>query len=417
MLKILLVDDSATDRRLIEGLLNKCLHFSVATAADGAIALQEMKTNAPDVVVTDLQMPNIDGLQLVETVRSLYPLIPVILITAEGSEEIASRALQRGAAGYVPKPRCSELLCETIDHVVAIARTESSFEQLIDRATLSQFEFSFENDFALIAPLLELVQRMAMGMGVCDETSSVQISLAIEHAVLNAIYHGNLQIGNAMNGDRTLMEERLKTAPYKNRRVHISVMITPQEAKIVVRDEGPGFDVKELSANERKSALLGERGRGLCLMWAFMDTVVFTNHGNTVTMVKHRVVPQPPVQSVQSQKSPKLPAIMGLLHPVGGGKAISLDKARMIAGRDPNCDIFIKSSSISHHHCLLYTHQGWWYVRNLKSTNGIKINHVAFNQHLLRPGNVLSIGKYDFKIDYEPIALGAEGIDPPPDPF
>ena len=115
MFKILLVDDSATDRRLIEGLLKKCLHFEVETAEDGLVALEKIKVKAPDLVVTDMQMPNMDGMQLVERIRRLYPLIPVILITASGSEELASRALQRGAAGYVPKSRCDELLQETID--------------------------------------------------------------------------------------------------------------------------------------------------------------------------------------------------------------------------------------------------------------------------------------------------------------
>ena len=122
MFKILLVDDSATDRRLIEGLLKKSLHFEVDTAADGLKALESLKAKVPDVVVTDMQMPNMDGMQLVENVRKLYPLVPVVLITAAGSEELASEALKRGAAGYVPKARCGELLNETLDHVLELTR-------------------------------------------------------------------------------------------------------------------------------------------------------------------------------------------------------------------------------------------------------------------------------------------------------
>ena len=292
MLNILVVDDSATDRRLFEGLLSKCLHFKVTTAEDGAVALKKMQVELPDVVVTDLLMPNMDGLQLVETVRSLHPLVPVILITGEGSEEIASKALQRGAAGYVPKSKCSELLRDTIQHVVEISRTESSFERLIDSATLSQFEFSFENDFALIAPLLELSQRMTVGMGVCDETSGVQVSHALEHAVLNAIYHGNLEIGDPMNGNRTLMDQRLSQSPYRDRRVYISITITPYEAKFVVRDDGKGFNAHVNTADGRKSALTGETGRGLFLMSTLMDSVEFDEKGSTVTMIKRRVSPE-----------------------------------------------------------------------------------------------------------------------------
>ncbi len=420
MFHILLVDDSATDRLLIEGLLKKCLHFDVVTAADGLIALEKIKAKAPDLVVTDMQMPNMDGMQLVEKIRSLYPLIPVVLITAAGSEELASQALQRGAAGYVPKSRCEELLQDTLNHVIELTRTESSFERIIECATLTHFEFAFENDFALIAPLIELAQRMTIGLGICDEPAAIQVGVALEHAVLNAIYHGNLEIGGPLNGDRTLMDERLTKSPYKNRRVHIEIRVTREEARFKVRDEGPGFEYKELTDTGRKTALLGEGGRGLFLMWAFMDSVSFDPTGNVVVMTKRRVAKEAEVKTDVAKAKPdqpKTPTVVGILKPRDGGSPILLKKPKMTAGRDPSCDIVIRSSSISLHHCLLYTFEGWWYVRDLKSTNGIRVNHVSFREHLLRPGSLLSIGKYEYTIDYEPTAMGAFGIDPPADPF
>jgi CheY-like chemotaxis protein len=421
MFNILLVDDSSTDRKLIEGLLKKCLHFDVQTASDGLNALEKIQEKAPDIIVTDMQMPNMDGMQLVEKTRSLYPLIPVVLITAAGSEELASKALQKGAAGYVPKARCEELLQDTINHVIELTRTESSFERIIECATVTQFDFSFENDFALIAPLLELVQRMTVGLGICDEPAAVQVGVALEHAIMNAIYHGNLEIGGSTNGDRALMDQRLTQSPYKDRRVFIEVRVTRDQARFVVRDQGPGFKFQELTSIRRKTALLGEGGRGLFLMWAFMDSVTYDATGNTVTLVKRRVQLEADgkagIQSKDTSPTPKLPAVQGILKPRDGGAAIELTKPKMTVGRDPSCDIVIRSSSISLHHCLLYIFEGWWFVRDLKSTNGIRINHVPFQEHLLRPGSHLSIGKYEFLIEYEPTALGGVGIDPPADPF
>ncbi len=420
MFNILLVDDSATDRRLFEGILKKRLHFAVETAIDGIDALEKIAAKAPDLIVTDMQMPNMDGMQLVEKVRSRYPFIPVILITAAGSEELAAVALQRGAAGYVPKSRCEELLHDTLSHVIELARTESSFEQIIECATLTQFEFSFENDFALIAPLIELAQRMTIGLGICDETAAIQVGVALEHALTNAIYHGNLEIGSPQNGDRSLMDRRLKEYPYKDRRVHVEIRITRDEARFVVRDEGPGFAGQELKAENRKSALLGESGRGMFLMWAFMDNVSYDPTGNCVVMIKRRAAP-PPVEKDDSVKmeheSPKLPRVLGSLKPVDGGPAIELTKPKMTVGRDASCDIVLRSSSISSRHCLLYTFEGWWYIRDLNSTNGTKVNHVGFREHLLRPGVNLSIGKFDYEVVYDPMTLGAVGIDPPADPF
>ncbi len=423
MFKILLVDDSATDRRLIEGLLKKSLHFEVETASDGLVALEKIQMKAPDVVVTDMQMPNMDGMELVEKVRLLYPLVPVVLITAAGSEELASQALQRGAAGYVPKARCDELLNETLDHVLELTRTESSFERILECATLTQFAFAFANDFALIAPLIELAQRMSLGLGICDEPAAVQVGVALEHAILNAIYHGNLEIGGPLNGDRAMMDQRLTQAPYKDRRVHIEIRVTSEEARFMVRDEGPGFKYQELTATGRKTALLGEGGRGLFLMWAFMDSVSFDPTGNSVVMVKRRVtqvtqLPEAKIDKAKSEpKKSKLPEVLGTLRPRDGSLPIELRKPKVTAGRDPSCDIVIRSSSISLHHCLLYVFEGWWYVRDLKSTNGVKINQVSFREHLLRPGVQLSIGKFDYTIEYEPTVLGAFGMDPPADPF
>ena len=216
------------------------------------------------------------------------------------------------------------------------------------------------------------------------------------------------------------MDQRMTQAPYKDRRVQIAIRVTSEEAKFEVRDEGPGFQYKELTATGRKTALLGEGGRGLFLMCAFMDSVTFEAKGNAVVMIKNRVEQEPLVElsAVKAEpKKPKLPDVLGTLRPRDGSLPIELRKPKMTVGRDPNSDIVIRSSSISLHHCLLYTFEGWWYIRDLKSTNGVKINHVSFREHLLRPGVHLSIGKYDYIIDYEPIALGAFGIDPPADPF
>ena len=422
MFNILLVDDSTTDLRLIAGILKKSQQFNVETAEDGLAALEKIKVAAPDLVVTDMQMPNMDGMQLVERIRRLYPFIPVILITASGSEELASRALKRGAAGYVPKSRCEDLLPVTIDHVLDIARAESSFGRIIECATLSQFEFVLESDFALIPPLVELTQRMTIGLGICDEPGAVQLGVALEHAIVNAILRGNLEIAGQFSGDGTLMDSRLKQSPYKDRRVYVEIRVTRDEAQFKVRDEGPGFKYQEPTAVGRKTALLGEGGRGLFLMWAFMDSVSFNPIGNTITMVKRRVLSEMEMEtdfelSEVGEEQPTLPAVLGTLVPCDGSPLIELKKTKMMAGSDPSCDIVIQSPSISMHHCLLYIFEGWWYVQDLKSADGIQVDHVSVREHLLRPGANLSIGKLEYTIDYETMALMANDIDPPADPF
>ena len=93
---ILVVDDSPTQVRQIQMVLEND-GFTVQTAHDGQEAMQCIEADQPLLVVTDLQMPNMSGLELVAAVRNHSPSLPVILTTSQGSESIAAQALQEGA--------------------------------------------------------------------------------------------------------------------------------------------------------------------------------------------------------------------------------------------------------------------------------------------------------------------------------
>src|SRR5687767_9244295 len=103
MKKILVVDDSPVDQTLVGRLLQKCEGLEPIYADNGREALAAIEREEPDLVLTDLQMPEMDGLALVKAIRKQHSSVPVILMTAFGSEDIAMEALHRGAANYVPK--------------------------------------------------------------------------------------------------------------------------------------------------------------------------------------------------------------------------------------------------------------------------------------------------------------------------
>lgn len=107
--------------------------------------------------------------------------------------------------------------------------------------------------------------------------------------------------------------------------------------------------------------------------------------------------------------------MLGELIPCGGGDPIPLLKKDMLIGRRSSCDISLRFPNISSHHCQLELVNGYWSVRDLGSTNGIKVNGVRVDQKWLMPGDVLSVAKHRFEIMYEPANDG-----PPPeerDPF
>jgi CheY-like chemotaxis protein len=298
MPKVLVVDDSKVDRRLVCEFLRTQSQWTVEDAANGVEALARMKDSVPDLMVTDLNMPIMDGLELVTAMREHHPDVPVILITAYGSETLASEALRRGASSYVPKSQLADRLLATMEEVLSLARADRTYEELINCLTRTEFTFFLENDTALIDPMVDLVQQMVAGMEVADFTGRLRIGVALKEALLNALFHGSLEISaDEMQQvqdrlldekEASLVEQRRSEPPYRDRKVFVDVQITEEEARFVVRDEGPGFDVKAVPDPSSPGALEAEQGRGLSLMRTFMDEVVFNDAGNEVTMVKRR---------------------------------------------------------------------------------------------------------------------------------
>ena len=104
-LTILAVDDSRTIREMLGHTLRQA-GYTVILAEDGVHGLEVLETERPDVIVTDINMPIMDGLKLVKRVRSdpVNKDTPIVIITTEGSQEDRQRALQLGANAYITKP-------------------------------------------------------------------------------------------------------------------------------------------------------------------------------------------------------------------------------------------------------------------------------------------------------------------------
>jgi CheY-like chemotaxis protein len=298
MATVLVVDDSAVDRRYVGGILGRDGKFQVDFAEDGAEALAKMRKSAPDVIVTDLQMPNRNGLELVAAVRMHHPNVPIILMTGHGSEDLAVEALHRGAASYVPKPQLGERLLESVEEAIAMARADRTYDRLIACLKECDFDFQLENDPGLIDPLVDLVQQMVAGMGLTDATGRFRVGAGLKEALLNAMYRGNLQISFRESQDtrvsllegkgEDLVSQRRRQSPYNGRKVIVSIVMDSEQASFIVRDEGPGFDPSSVPAAGQPGSLDPQSGRGLVLMRAFFDEVTFNGTGNEVTLIKRR---------------------------------------------------------------------------------------------------------------------------------
>lgn len=115
-IKFLIVDDFSTMRRIVRNLLKELGYVNADEAEDGAVALQKLKGGDFQFVITDWNMPNMDGLQLLQAIRAeaSLKLLPVLMITAEAKKENIIAAAQSGASGYIVKPFTAATLNEKL---------------------------------------------------------------------------------------------------------------------------------------------------------------------------------------------------------------------------------------------------------------------------------------------------------------
>ena len=115
-IKFLVVVDFSTMRRIVRNLLKELGFTTVDEAEDGAVAWQKIQSTAYDFIITDWNMPNMDGLTLLQTIRgdANYKTLPVLMITAEAKKENIIAAAQAGATGYIVKPFTAATLNEKL---------------------------------------------------------------------------------------------------------------------------------------------------------------------------------------------------------------------------------------------------------------------------------------------------------------
>lgn len=121
-LSALIVEDSPTMRQLLVFALSRVRGLSVAEADDGLDALKKLSQMAFDIIITDINMPIMDGLKLVKRLRSdeRYKDIPVVIITTEGGEEDRKRALALGANAYITKPIRAPQVIQTVRQLLNV---------------------------------------------------------------------------------------------------------------------------------------------------------------------------------------------------------------------------------------------------------------------------------------------------------
>ena len=121
-MKILIVDDFATMRRILKNILKQLGFSNITEADDGTVALEELKNNAFDIVISDWNMPKMSGLDLLKAVRAGeagdgHAKVPFLMVTAEAQKQNVIEAVQAGVSNYVVKPFTAEAISDKLKRI------------------------------------------------------------------------------------------------------------------------------------------------------------------------------------------------------------------------------------------------------------------------------------------------------------
>lgn len=292
MVRILIVDDFEPQRKLVRHLLERA-GYTCDLACDGRDALDAIGRQMPDAIVTDMQMPNMDGFELLEEIKSRGHRMPVILMTAAGDDQLAVKALRAGAASYVAKRVIRDVLVSTVEEVLGSVQQAGEVQRWRARVQQLSIAAALDNDESLIPALVNDVKDMNRRVGLLDERRELQVCIALREALVNAIQHGNLEVSSELRQEderifHAELDRRRPLEPYTRRKVYFSGLIGRNSARFVIRDEGPGFDPSKLPDPLDPENLERIGGRGMMLIQSFFDLVSFNSVGNEITLVKFR---------------------------------------------------------------------------------------------------------------------------------
>ena len=189
-------------------------------------------------------------------------------------------------------PRQIRKLMTNPDGIADLLQAQRSKQRVLASLVETRSRFLLRNDPHLVPALVQHIEEELRAFNYGDETGVFQLSMAITEATINAMEHGNLELSSALREDSEayakLRKERGQIAPYSERRVSLIADFSPDAVSITVSDEGQGFDPSSIPDPTDPENLMRENGRGLMLIYSFMDEVHHNAQGNEITMVKHR---------------------------------------------------------------------------------------------------------------------------------
>ncbi|MBZ5634530.1 MAG: response regulator [Acidobacteriia bacterium] len=273
--RILIVDDDPD----VHGLLRATLDAPdrhIESAYDGSAGLQLVESTPYDLVLTDLNMPGLDGMTLLERIREVQPETPVVVMTVANTPENIVRAIRERAFSYFSKPFTVNAVTEMVERALSGSGAEDDIQVLSARPQWLGLRLRCKIETA--SRIVQFIRELGMDLTPAEQE---QVTTAFREILLNAIEHG--------------------AGSDPGKRVTITYVRTKRAALYYVRDPGKGFSFEQLThaavSNPADSPvehvevreMLGMRpgGFGIMMTRELVDELIYNEQGNEVLLIKY----------------------------------------------------------------------------------------------------------------------------------
>lgn len=264
-------------------------------APDGITGLEYALNNKYDIIITDLIIPGLSGLDLVKEVHKYKPGQVMLVVSGSGMVDTAMSAIREGAVDFIKKPIDFGNLRSTVYRITSGLREENLEHKMYGSLSAQHAEYELiAQDFFTGTPALPILADLVRA-NLIDTGERLRLTLAYQEAVTNAVDHGNLELSstlkdnisiNGIDSYQLTRRSRMEDPIYGGRKIWITTDYREGCLKITIRDQGKGFVLPRQHEIESKGASLNCYGRGMTIISGAMDEVEYRLNGTEIVMTK-----------------------------------------------------------------------------------------------------------------------------------
>jgi len=301
---VLIVDDEEYVRNSFTASLQSTGCINVITASDGIEALELINKGGINLVLTDLKMPNMGGLELLKKLQENHNVIPVVVITGDGDIPKTVEALKLGAINFISKPIKYKELIEVVNRGLQHSRNlkqqihdtelKDKILDTVERIYLSNNAFTYSCQCSAITPknlLLEAVIQIFENVAKMGGFRGLlsQLSIIVHEILANAINYGSLEVDSSLrDADDDSFEKAVafayKDPKNKNKKVYFQFKVSNDMFTVSVTDEGNGFDWELVPDEFTEESFESSHGRGLVMLKIICNSVRWNKRGTSITI-------------------------------------------------------------------------------------------------------------------------------------